>query len=327
MSFSQKHTRNSQGDINFKPVNLPTVTIPDDELKPFTFDHFARAMQKLTNDFLDVYIEYAISIYCKMLGTTVPRPEDRLHFTTEYSEAYSTALEAVYIAATKVDKYDPEKGSAFKSYLYKALHDAICDILKTNGKSDFFDKTSKVTKPSKKSSSTGDVEQDEPETHSRVDIDSFRGRMDDEDETEPNDVIEKRNLRRQNHINGAFDALREYIDSLPQKDREAVYYSANGRVLRPDYDDLGRNYSKFLAKKYNTTAGYIRNIAKTRMDEAVKYAQDKGYNANSMHREMMELIINKPSEEKFDAKKIFEALTQLTPFEQFRLLHYIANKG
>ena len=62
------------------------------------------------------------------------------------------------------------------------------------------------------------------------------------------------------------------------------------------------------------------------MNCAKLISQDKGYNANSMRKEMMELIINKPSEEKFDAKKIFEALTQLTPFEQFRLLHYIANK-
>ena len=185
------------------------------------------------------------------------------------------------------------------------------DLLKKDKYGDFFDQTSKKT-----------ATDPEPEVHSRVDSDSF---WVGNESLEMNDEDEKRTERRNKHVSDAFEIMREFIDTLPERDREAVYLSEIGHVLRPEYEYTGKNYAEALAGKYNTTAGNIRKIASKRLSEAVAYTNDRGYNAESMGGIMMEFkhyhIDTTPS----NPIGIFEAITQLTPFEQFKLLHYLAN--
>ena len=87
----------------------------------------------------------------------------------------------------------------------------------------------------------------------------------------------------------------------------------------------GKNYAEALAGKYNTTAGNIRKIASKRLSEAVAYTNDRGYNAASMGSVMMEFKHYHKDIASSKSENIFEALTQLSPFEQFKLLHYMAN--
>lgn len=79
------------------------------------------------------------------------------------------ALNAVYTVFTKIGAYNPQKGT-FRPYLHRALENAIKDILEADGKGDFFDQTSKKKKGG-----------DEPEKHSRVNVDTFYGAAEPDD--------------------------------------------------------------------------------------------------------------------------------------------------
>lgn len=304
----EKEDRN-RSEINFKPLNLPSISVPAGKLRPFTFEHFVIAMNGMKDDFLMPYIDYAIGIYCKMRNITISSKE-RNERTEVFTDAWEMALSAVYIAATKMSGFDPDKGQ-FKTYLSKSVHSALVDILKKDNYGDFFDQTSKKT-----------ATDSDPEIHTRVDSDSF---WVGDDRLEMSDEEVKREERVNNHVSDAFEIMREFIDTLPERDREAVYRSEIGHVLRPEHEYTGKNYAEALAGKYNTTAGNIRKIASKRLSEAVAYTNDRGYNAESMGGIMMEFkhyhIDTTPS----NPIGIFEAITQLTPFEQFKLLHYLAN--
>lgn len=305
----EKGDRN-RSEINFKPLNLPSVSVPVDKLKPFTFEHFVIAMNGFKDDFLMPYIDYAIGIYCKMRNITISSKE-RNERADVYTDAYEMALNAVYISATKMNGFDPDKGQ-FKSYWSKSVHNALVDILKKDKYGDFFDQTSKKT-----------ATDSDPEVHSRVDSDSF---WVGNESLVISDEDAKRAERVRNHVSDAFEIMRKFIDTLPERDREAVYLSEIGHVLRPEIEYSGRNYAETLAAKYNTTAGNIRKIASRRLSEAVAFTNDKGYNAASMGSVMMEFkLVREKTAAPSGSKGIFEAITQLTPFEQFKLLHYIAN--
>lgn len=304
----EKEDRN-RSEINFKPLNLPSISVPAGKLRPFTFEHFVIAMNGMKDDFLMPYIDYAIGIYCKMRNITISSKE-RNERTEVFTDAWEMALSAVYIAATKMSGFDPDKGQ-FKTYLSKSVHSALVDILKKDNYGDFFDQTSKKT-----------ATDSDPEIHTRVDSDSF---WVGDDRLEMSDEEVKREERVNNHVSDAFEIMREFIDTLPERDREAVYRSEIGHVLRPEHEYTGKNYAEALAGKYNTTAGNIRKIASKRLSEAVAYTNDRGYNAESMGGIMMEFKHRRIDKTPFNPIGIFEALTQLSPFEQFKLLHYMAN--
>lgn len=299
----------NRSEINFKPLDLPSISVPAGKLKPFTFEHFVITMNGLKDEFLAPYIDYAIGIYCKLRNITISSEDKKLRRNV-YTDAYETALNALYISATKMNGFDAEKG-LFKSYWSKSVHDALVDILRKDKYGDFFDQTSKKT--------ATDLE---PEIHSRVGSDEF---WVGDDRLEMSDEEEKRTERVRNHVSEAFEVMRKFIDTLPERDREAVYLSEMGHVLRPEIEYSGRNYAETLAAKYNTTAGNIRKIASRRLSEAVAFTNDKGYNAASMGNVMMEFQYRHIDISASDSIGISEALTQLSPFEQFKFLHYIAN--
>ena len=299
----------NRSEINFKPLTLPSISVPAGKLRPFTFEHFVVAMNGMKDDFLMPYIDYAIGIYCKLRNIIISSEDKKLRRNV-YTDAYETALSALYISATKMNGFDAEKG-LFKSYWSKSVHDALVDILRKDKYGDFFDQTSKKT--------ATDLE---PEIHSRVGSDEF---WVGDDRLEMSDEEEKRTERVRNHVSEAFEVMRKFIDTLPERDREAVYLSEMGHVLRPEIEYSGRNYAETLAAKYNTTAGNIRKIASKRLSEAVAYTNDRGYNAASMGSVMMEFKHYHIDMASSKSISIFEAITQLSPFEQFKLLHYIAN--
>ena len=82
----EKGDRN-RGEINFKPLNLPSISVPSSKLTPFTFEHFVVAMNGLKDDLLTPYIDYAISIYCKMRNIRVKKPDEISEYTGAYADA------------------------------------------------------------------------------------------------------------------------------------------------------------------------------------------------------------------------------------------------
>lgn len=300
----------NRSEINFKPLALPSISVPAGKLKPFTFEHFVTAMNRMKDDFLMPYIDYAIGIYCNIRKITISQ-RDRDKRTDIFTEAWEIALNAVYIAATKMSGFDPDKGQ-FKSYLSKSIHSALVDLLKADGYGDFFDQTSK-----KKN------KDDEPEKHIRIDADCY-WRTNTESESNPDDTENEREKRIQKHKNDALEVVIKYIDSLPEIQRAAIYASATGKILRPDLENYGRDYSEILAEKYNTTAAYIRKIAAEGKKKALEEARKQGFNEGSMRSVSMEFLqVKSDTSDTFN--KVISAIDQLEPCQQFMLLRHLAN--
>lgn len=277
---------------------------------PFTFEHFMQAVHSLRNEPYMYYIDEAVAIYCRLRGRSVGnRPASSKDYSPEYADAFEAANYAVFIVSGKISSFDPLKGS-FKSYLDTALENALKDILKADGRSDFFDQTSK-----KKDSDP------EPERHRRVDADRFRGAV--ETDSEPDSASSDRDERIRKHIDDALETMIKFIDSLPDMKRAAIYASAFGQALRPDLDNYGRNYADILADKYGTTALYIRQLATEGKRAALEQARKEGFNEGSMTEVSMGYLQSgKSTEDPFD--KVLEAVSKLSPYQQFMLLRHLA---
>ena len=277
---------------------------------PFTYEHFTQALQSLKDGMLMYYIDEAVGIYCQLRGKSVgPRPTNVKDYTPEYADAFEAANFAVYTVATKIRSFDSRKG-AFRPYLDRALENALKDIMKADGKGDFFNQTSR----------TKDTE-DEPEKHERVDVDRYRGAV--TQDSEPDSVISEREERVRKHKDDALETMIRFIDTLPEMKRAAIYASAFGQILRPDLEGFGRNYAEILAKTYNTTSLYIRQLATEGKKAALAEARRLGFGPCSMGEiSMGYLQVRKPATDIND--EALKAISQLDPYRQFNFLRYLA---
>lgn len=280
--------------------------------QPFTYEHFNQAIHSLKDEMLMYYIDEAVGIYCRLRGITVgPRPASVKDYSPEYADAFEAANCAVYTVSTKMNSYNPQKGS-FKPYLDRALENALKDILKEDGFDDFFDQTSK-----KKN------KEDEPEKHYRVDVDTFRGAS--ASDSEPDTVSADRAERIRKHKDDALETMIKFIDSLSDMKRAAIYASTFGQILRPDLTGYGRNYAEVLATAYHTTALYIRKLANAGKQEALDQARRMGFGPRSMGEVGMEFIqVMKRVPDVHEM--VIQASEKLTPYQQFMLLRHLASK-
>lgn len=279
--------------------------------QPFTYEHFNQAIHSLKDEMLMYYIDEAVGIYCRLRGITVgPRPASVKDYSPEYADAFEAANCAVYTVSTKINSYNPQKGS-FKPYLDRALENALKDILKEDGFGDFFDQTSK-----KKN------KEDEPEKHYRVDVDTFRGAS--ASDSEPDTVSADRAERIRKHEDDALETMIKFVDGLSDMKRAAIYASTFGQILRPDLTGYGRNYAEVLATAYHTTALYIRKLANAGKQEALAQARRMGFGPRSMGEVSMEMIQVKKVPDVHEM--VIQAAAELTPYQQFMLLRHLANK-
>ena len=281
--------------------------------QPFTFEHFNQAIQSLTDEMLMYYIDEAVGIYCRLKGITIgPRPASSKDYSPQYADAFEAANYAVYLVATKIDSYNPQRGD-FKPYLDKALENALKDTMKADGQGDFFDQTSKKKH-----------KDDEPEKHSRVDVDHFR--VSSESASEPDSVVSDTAERVQKHKDDAFEAMIRFIDSLPDIKRSAIYASAFGQILRPDLPGYGRNYAEVLASIYHTTALYIRQLATEGKKAALAEARRLGFDERSMSDVHIGMVQSKANILRDPNEAVLQAEGKLDPFQQFMLLRHLADK-
>lgn len=279
--------------------------------KPFTYEHFKGALRSLKDDMLMCYIDEAVGIYCTLKGIAVgARPSSPGEYSQQYADAFEAANYAIYVIATKIDSYNPEKG-AFKKYLDRALSNTLKDIMEADGRGDFFDQTSKKT-----------AKDAEPEKHSRVNVDSRWGEGG--ADREPDDESARTRERVRQHKDEAFETMIRFIDSLPVMKREAVYASAFGQILRPELPQYGKGYAEIVAKAWNTTALYIRQLAAEGKKAALAEARRMGFSEQSMGEVLIGMVQTKriPSPE----EALFEAAGKLSGYQQFMMLRYIADK-
>ena len=190
--------------------------------KPFTYEHFIQAVQSLKDGMLMYYIDEAVAIYCRLRGGSVgPRPASFKNYSRGYADAFEAANYAIFTVSQKIGSYDSEKGP-FRPYLVRALENALKDILKADGHSDFFDQTSKRR-----------FNEDEPERHLRVEADRFWGQA--ESDSEPDSVSSDRDERIRKHKDEALETMIKFIDSLPgqtitEERRQSSTWLARGRT-------------------------------------------------------------------------------------------------
>jgi len=279
--------------------------------QPFTYPHFIQAIQSSKEDMLMFYIDEAVAIYCKLKGKPVGfRPANRKDSSLEYDDAFEAANYAVCKVAKKIGAYNPEMDT-FKDYLDKALGNALKDIMEEDGRSDFFDQTSKKKH-----------KDDEPEKHIRVNLDDFRGDAD--SAAEPDSSASDMAARVREHKDDALETMIRFIDTLPEIQRAAVYASAFGQVLRPDLEGYGRNYAEIVAKMYQTTALYIRKLASDGKKAALEEARNLGFNERSIGTISIGMLqVRATPTNPYDA--VLQAIDKLDPYQQFMLLRHLAN--
>lgn len=275
---------------------------------PFTYTHFLQAIQSMKDSMLMCYIDESVGIYCRIRGKSVgPRPASAKDYSPEYADAFETANYAIFKVARKLGSYNPEK--AFRPYLREALQNTIKDILKEDGKGDFFNKTAH-----KKNQA------EEPELHQRVDADTFgpdgAGR-------EPDNEASERAERVRKHKDDALEAMIKFVDTLPEMKRAALYASAFGKALRPDLESYGRNYADILAGLYNTTAQYIRKLATEGKKAALAEVHRQGFSEKSMTEISMGFLqVRTPVQDIND--KVLQAMSDLDSYQQFMFLRHLA---
>lgn len=315
MNPDDKYPSKMGPSVNLKPLNLPDPSGGGKALEPFTYEHFTQAFRSLEDGMVMYYVDEAVGIYCRLRGISVGhRPASARYYSAEYADAFEAANTAVYIAATKViGRFDPDKG-VFRPYLDTVLESALKDILKADGYGDFFDQTSKKKH-----------RDDEPEKHGRVNVDRFWGAADQEAAGEPDSAVSDRAERVRRHKDDAFETMIRYIDGLSEVKRAAIYASAFGQILRPDLENYGRDYSETLAKMYNTTSLYIRQLATEGKREALAEARRQGFGESSMNEVYMGYLQVRKTEQDMD-DMVLQAAEKLSPYQRFMLLRHLAAK-
>jgi len=256
------------------------------DYKPFTYEHFIQSFQLLKDDMLMYYIDEAVAIYCKLKGKAVgPRPANRKDYSLEYEDAFEAANCAIYIAATKMGAYKPEKGQ-FRPYLRRAIESALRDIFRADG--------------------YGII---------------TSGNIENEPDTSDSDLEER--IRR--HKDDALETIIRFIDTLPEINRAAVYASAFGQALRPDLESYGRNYAEIVAKQYQTTAPYIRKLASEGKAAALKEAERLGFSERSIGTISIGMMLAKVKTPPDPYDAVIQAVDKLDPYQQFMLLRHLAN--
>lgn len=252
--------------------------------KPFTYAHFLQAIHSLRDSMLMPYIELAIGIYCNITRKKVgPRPESIKDWSTEYADAFEAANYAIFIVSQKIGSYDPDKGD-FMPYLNTDLANALKDILEANG-------NGYSERPS-------DLE---------MEPDSSKSDMEE---------------RMRRHVDDAYEAMIEFIDTLPEIKRAALYASAFGQILRPDLENYGRNYADILAERYNTSASYIRKLASEGKDAAIAEVHRRGFNQKSWAQVSIGFLqASNPILDYYD--QVLEAVNKLDPYQQFMFLRHL----
>lgn len=288
-------------------INLWGVTRR--EMNPFTYQFFLSAIQSCNDEMLMYFIDEAVGIYCRIRGKSLgPRPASSKDYSPEYADAFETANYAVFKVAQKIGSYNPKE--EFRPYLDKALENTIKDILREDGKGDFFNSVAHRKRN----------REEEPELHQRVDADSFSlggaGR-------EPDSESSERDERVRKHKDDALEAMIRFVDTLPEMKRAALYASAFGQVLRPDLDDYGRNYADVLAGIYNTSALYIRKLATEGKKAALAEVRRQGFNESSMAEVSMGYIqARTPVQDIND--KVLRAVSELDSYQQFMFLRHLS---
>ena len=273
---------------------------------PLTLTNLDAAMSTCKEELLRPYIDRAIGIYCHLRHITVgPRPARFSDGSRKYRDAYYISFNAVYEVWTRIGAtYNPSRD--FENYFEGSVYNEICDILRSGGRTDW------LSRPAKERS-----KDDIFNKFKRVDADNYWG----DSGSEPDNTESDREGKISVFMSDALDALLEFVNTLPEKERTVFFASKFGKEFS-DQPDKKRNYAKELEEQYGISSGYIRKLASELKDKALAELRARGFTKRAFTS--FECLQAAPSFVlKYD--EVIEATEKLTPFEQFFLLTHIAN--
>ena len=271
---------------------------------PLTLTNLNAAISTGREDLLRPYIDKAIGIYCHLRHITVgPRPARFSDGSRKYRDAYYLSFNAVYEVWTKIGaKYDPSRD--FEDYFESSVHNKLVDILGSGGRTDW------LSRPARERS-----KDDIFDNFAKVDADGYWG----DSGSEPDNTESDREGKISEFMSDALDALIEFVNTLPEKERTVFFASKFGKEFS-DQPNKKRNYAKELEEQYGISSGYIRKLASELKDKALAELRARGFTKRAFTS--FECLQTTPSYVRvYD--EVIEATEQLTPFEQFFLLTHI----
>lgn len=271
---------------------------------PLTLTNLNAAISTGREDLLRPYIDKAIGIYCHLRHITVgPRPARMSERSGAYGDAYYISFNAVYEVWKRICvTFNPSRD--FEKYFDKAIRNKIVTLLKNGGRTDL------LSRPAKERS-----KDDIFDNFAKVDADGYWG----DSGSEPDNTESDREGKISVFMSDALDALIEFVNTLPEKERTVFFASKFGKEFS-DQPVKQKNYAKELAKQYGISSGYIRKLASELKDKALAELRDRGFTKRAFTS--FECLQTTPSYVRvYD--EVIEATEQLTPFEQFFLLTHI----
>ena len=271
---------------------------------PLTLTNLNAAMSTCREELLRPYIDRAIGIYCNLSGKSVgPRPARMSECSGVYSDAYYLSFNAVYEVWKRICvTFNPSRD--FEKYFDKAIRNKIVTLLKSGGRTDL------LSRPARERS-----KDDIFDNFAKVDADGYWG----DSGSEPDNTESDREGKISDFMSDALDALLEFVNTLPEKERTVFFASKFGKEFS-DQPDKKRNYAKELEKQYGISSGYIRKLASELKDKALDELRARGFTKRAFTS--FECLQAAPScVLKYD--EVIEATEKLTPFEQFFLLTHI----
>ena len=214
------------------------------------------------------------------------------------SEAEDLSVMALLHIYNNLNKYDPQVGE-FKPWFNQCAKFKIIDEhRKYNHERDMMSEGGTDLKPSR-------VTGESPE--------QFAGQCTDEEESDA------RKLRE--FTDGLLQECINFVDSLSPEERMIVYASEFGHTLKGTEGE--RNYAEILAAKTGSTVESIRKVASRRKQQAIKYAQARGYDRQTFGSLLGYITVSQPEKTHFAD---FD-WSRMSDLQLLRLRRYIYEKG
>ena len=267
--------------------------IPAKQAPGFTVQDFVRSMNDKPQWF-DLFYNQAIGI-----GVNLGFDE------TESSELSLVALLHIY---NNLGKYDPQKGEFKPWFDTCAKFKMIDEHNRYNHESDMLSDSMYS-----RSGSDGGEEKGKPV---RVNDETSARCSEQRTNEEESDTRKLKEF-----TDGFLKECIDFVDSLSPVERMIVYASEFGHILVGTEGE--RNYAEILSEKTGSTVESIRKVASRRKQQAIKYAQDRGYDRQAYGSLLGYITVRQPE------KKHFADFdwSRMSDVQLLKLRRYIYEKG
>lgn len=250
-------------------MTTSSSTSPTNRAPEFTLQDFVRSLNDKPQWF-DFFHNRAIGI--------------GVNLGFDKTEAQELSLAALLHIYNHLDKYDPQKGEFRPWFDTCAKFKMIDEHNKYNHESDMMSDTMYS-----RAGSNDDEKKNRPV---RVSDDPFARCGEQRTNEEESDARKLREF-----TDGFLQECINFVNSLSPTEKMIVYASEFGHTLMGTEGD--RNYAEILALKTGSTVESIRKVASRRKQQAIRYAQDMGYDRQAFGSLLGYFTVRQPEKKDF----------------------------